>query len=384
MPAALRPLIARDPHEHHRAATTLELFFDLISVIAIAAVTAGLHHGISAGEGIAALPRFIFLFVSIWWAWMNFTWFASAFDNDDHLYRILVMVIMSGELIFAGGAASIMETLDFRFGLLGWIIMRLGMIALWLRVAAGSAAYRTTARRFAAGIAVAQIGWIAIYFTTEPGSTAFYLLAAACFLIEWAVPPFAESAKPTPFHRRHIIERYGLLMIIALGEIMLSVSIGFGTLFGEDPAFSAAFVSVAALVIVFSIWWVYFCEEEHLQSAELPVALIWGYGHVFIFLATAMLGAAVAASIDLVTLRSEATQSEVSRWLGASLALGSMALWITRDRILPLPPAQKIALPAGAVLFIVAGLLGLPVWAFALLSLLQVFWRAPGRGQQKH
>ncbi len=137
-------------------------------MIAIAAVTAGLHHAISQGEGLEALPRFVFLFLAIWWAWMNFTWFASAFDNDDALYRVLVLVILCGALIFAGGAGQIFEGLDFSFGILGWVIMRLGMVGLWLRAAAGSPEHRTTALRYAAGIALAQVLWSALYFSTTP------------------------------------------------------------------------------------------------------------------------------------------------------------------------------------------------------------------------
>ncbi|OYX41771.1 MAG: hypothetical protein B7Z02_14265 [Rhodobacterales bacterium 32-67-9] len=377
MSKAIRPLLARDPDEHHRAATTLELFFDLISVIAIAAVTAGLHHAISEGHGLDALPRFVFLFLAIWWAWMNFTWFASAFDNDDTLYRVLVMVIMCGALIFAGGAGHILETMDFQWGLLGWIVMRLGMVSLWLRAAAGCPEYRRTALRYAAGIVIAQIGWTTMYFATEPGSPPFYLAGMLCFLIEWSVPPVAESARQTPFHRHHIIERYGLLMIISLGEIVLSVSHGFGALFGAHPAFDAAFVSVSALVIVFSIWWIYFCEEEHLTTTKMSTAIIWGYGHDFIFMATAALGAAIAASIDVVTQHAHTSQHEVSKWLGASLALGSLALWVTRDRVQPLSSSLKAALPVMAVSYLVAGALGLPVWVFALLCVLTVLWRAP-------
>ncbi len=196
-------------------------------------------------------------------------------------------------------------------------------------------------------------------------------------MIEWSVPPFAESVKTTPFHRHHIIERYGLLMIISLGEIMLSVSHGFGALYGDHPSLQAAVVAVSALVIVFSIWWVYFCEEEHLPRSDFGAAFVWGYGHVFIFMATAALGAAIAASIDVVTHHAHASQHEVSKWLGASLALGSLALWLTRDRVLGLPPRLMLALPAMAVVFALAGVMGLPVWAFALLSILTVLWRAP-------
>ncbi|MCB2110358.1 MAG: low temperature requirement protein A [Defluviimonas sp.] len=383
MPAILRPLVARDPDEQHRAATTLELLFDLISVIAIASVTAGLHHAIAAGHGLEALPRFVFLFLAIWWAWMNFTWFASAFDNDDGPYRLLVMVIMCGALVFAGGAGQIFETLDLRWGLLGWIIMRFGMVGLWLRAAAGCPEFRTTALRYAAGIVVAQIAWTACYFASEPGSMGFYLLGMLCFLVEWAVPPYAESARQTPFHRHHIIERYGLLMIISLGEIMLSISHGFGALFGDHPVYGAAVVSVSALVIVFSIWWIYFCEEEHLVSKSLATALVWGYGHVFIFMATAALGAAVAASIDVVTHHAHADQKEVSHWLGGSLALGALALWVARDRVLPIAPALKAALPVMAAANLLAGILGQPVWVFALLAVGTILWRAPGTAPRR-
>ncbi len=370
----------RDPHEPHRAATTLELFFDLVSVIAIAAVTAGLHHAIADGHGFDALPRFVFLFLAVWWAWMNFTWFASAFDNDDVFHRILTMVIMGGALIFAGGAAHIFTTLDFSFGLLGWIVMRAGMVGLWLRAAAEAPGYRATCLRYAAGIALAQVGWTVTYFATAPGSPAFFAAGAFCFLLEFSVPPVAESVGATPFHRHHIIERYGLLMIISLGEIVLSVSHGFATLFGGHPSAAAALVSVAALVIVFSVWWLYFCEAEHLVTTRQPTALIWGYGHVFIFMATAALGASIAASIDVATHHGEARPQDVSAWLGGALALGAAALWLTRDRVLDLAPRHRPALPAMAVAFAAAGAAGLPVWAFALLCVVAVIWRAPDTG----
>lgn len=70
----LPPLFARDPQQPHRASTPLELLFDLISVIAIAAITAGLHHGISEGHGLEVLPRFIAL--GLFWVY---------FTDEDHM-----------------------------------------------------------------------------------------------------------------------------------------------------------------------------------------------------------------------------------------------------------------------------------------------------------
>jgi len=371
----LPSLPARDPDEHHRAATQLELVFDLVSVIAIAAVTAGLHHAISEGHGLEKLPVFAFLFTAIWWAWMNFTWFASAFDNDGPAYRLIVMVVMAGALIFAGGAGHIFETLDLGWGVVGWTIMRLGMAALWLRASA-NAAYRATALRYALGIVVAQALWVAFAFGVTPGSAGFYLFGVLIFAVEFAVPPFAESARMTPFHRHHIIERYGLLTIISLGEVLLAVSLSFGALYTGEVDWASAATALSALVIAFAIFWIYFCEREHLPARKLSTAFVWGYAHVLIFAAIAMLGAAFAAELDLITHHSHTTSAVISWWLGASLAVLFLALWLTRDRHFSLS-ARGFALPAAAIGAIVAAAFGAPSWVFAGLTVLAAIWRVP-------
>lgn len=412
---SLPRLFARDPDEHHRAATQLELLFDLISVIAIAAATHGLAHSISAGHGLEALPRFTFLFVAIWWAWINFTWFASAFDNDSFFYRLMVMLIMLGELIFAGGAKHIFETLDFSFGVFGWVLMRLGMAALWLGAARGPE-HRATALRYAGGILFAQLLWTTLYFVFTPGSPAFFATGIAIFLVEFAVPMFAERAGITPFHRHHIIERYGLLTIIALGEIMLSVSHGFSYLFESPVAVLPAFTAVAAFAITAAIFWIYFTSEDHLPQRTYYHAFTWGYGHVFIFAAIAALGAGITAEIDLSaqpapeavvshaapeaaapTARDTAapeaaaapaaaagheapahgpSRAGLAGYVGGPMALFFVALWAVRDRHYPLGK-RAAALPVGAVLALVGVALGLPTSGFALIAIITLLWRVP-------
>jgi len=93
----------RSPDEAHRASTPLELLFDLVFVVAVAQAASGLHHGIAEGHMTDSLVSFGMVFFAIWWAWMSFTWFASAYDNDDILYRLLVFVQMTGALIVASG-----------------------------------------------------------------------------------------------------------------------------------------------------------------------------------------------------------------------------------------------------------------------------------------
>lgn len=377
MRGLLSSLPARDPEERHRVATQLELLFDLVTVIAIAAVTASLHHAISEGHGLEKLPTFVFLFIAIWWAWMNFTWFASAFDNDGPGYRLLVFVIMFGALIFAGGAEHIFKTGQFSWGVVGWTIMRLGMAALWLRAGA-NAEYRATAYRYAVGILIAQALWIWFSFAVPPASLAFFVLGALVFLFEFAVPVFAERANMTPFHRHHIIERYGLLTIISLGEVLLAVSLGFGALYKDPPDASLAVTPISALVMAFAIFWIYFCEREHLPERNLTTALIWGYAHVFIFGAIALLGAGVGADLDLIAHHSHTTRQAVSWWLGAPLSIIFLALWVTRDRHFALGP-RAIALPFGVVAALGVAGAGAPIWAFAALSILVLLWRTPLR-----
>ena len=105
--AAVRPwyvsMRARHPGESHRVATPLELLFDLCFVVAVAQAAAGLDHGFIADHVGSAIAAYLMSFFAIWWAWMNFTWFASAYDTDDVPYRLLVLVQIAGSLVIAAG-----------------------------------------------------------------------------------------------------------------------------------------------------------------------------------------------------------------------------------------------------------------------------------------
>jgi low temperature requirement protein LtrA len=98
------PMLPRSADEAHRASTPLELFFDLVFVVAIAQVGAAFHHGLAEGHILYSIAHYFTGFFAIWWAWMNFTWFASAYDCDDVAYRIATFVQITGALIIAAGA----------------------------------------------------------------------------------------------------------------------------------------------------------------------------------------------------------------------------------------------------------------------------------------
>jgi low temperature requirement protein LtrA len=99
----------RSPEEAHRAATPLELFFDLVFVVAVAQAGLALHHSLAEGHILEGIIGYTAVFFAIWWAWMNFTWFASAYDCNDVPYRVATFVQLAGALILAAGVPQAFE-----------------------------------------------------------------------------------------------------------------------------------------------------------------------------------------------------------------------------------------------------------------------------------
>jgi len=101
-------------------------------VVAVAQASSGLHHDLSEGHITDGVSGYFFIFFAVWWAWMNFTWFASAYDTDDVAYRLTTLVQMAGALVFAAGVPRAFVGGDFVVITLGYVIMRLAMVTQWL------------------------------------------------------------------------------------------------------------------------------------------------------------------------------------------------------------------------------------------------------------
>ncbi len=361
----------RDPHEAHRVATPLELLFDLVTVIAVASAAAGLHHAIAEAHFQDGLLHFSAAFFGIWWAWMNYTWFASAYDNDDTVFRLLTMVIMAGALTIAAGISVFFNTTDLRLIVIGYIVMRVAMVVLWLRAARYDPARRATNRAYAVGIAVVQLYWIALMLVQTHLGAMFYPAFALGAVLELAVPAIAERRGATPWHRHHIMERYGLLTIIMLGETLLAGSMALNQVASEHFNIDLVMVALSALVILFSMWWLYFAREEHLRDRSLSVALIWGYGHILIFMSAAAVGAGFAVLVDIVTGHTQIGVRVGDYAVAIPVSAYLLGLWLVRDRcVLPSPARWVLLLFAGAILLApplmglegVAGLTAVCVW----------------------
>ncbi|MBP2326609.1 low temperature requirement protein LtrA [Kibdelosporangium banguiense] len=293
---------ARSIEEPNRVSSQLELLFDLTFVVAVASAVSRLAHAVEAGHASSGVLLFLEVFFAIWWAWMNFTWFASSYDTDDVAYRLMTMVQMAGVLILAAGVPAAADEGNFRTVTLGYIVMRIALVGQWVRAAIEDPTGRRTALRYAAGFSVLQVGWLARLVLAESGVLAgsgpllFSFVVLAVF--ELAVPRWAERTSPTNWHPHHIAERYNLFTIILFGETLLAASTGVGTAVRDGWTWSLIIVAGSGLVLMFALWWLYSLEPGGEALAALrDRSYQWGYGHFGLFAALAALGAGLEVAV---------------------------------------------------------------------------------------
>jgi low temperature requirement protein LtrA len=336
-------MTARSPDESHRAATPLELFFDLVFVVAIAQAANGLHHAVAELHPLEGLISYLLVFFALWWAWMAF---ASAYDCDDTPYRLLVFVQISGALLLAAGIPSMFEERMANIATIGgYVVMRLALVVQWLRAAASDPERRTTAHRYAGGLVVVQTAWAGVLLVPQYFWPAFLILVA----LDLALPVWAESASPTTWHPHHIAERYGLLTMIVLGESILAATTAIQSALASGEALSNLTpLILGGLLIVYSMWWLYFHRPVHDLLTNLRKAFIWGYGHYFVFASAAAVGAGLAAAVDAATHHAKIGLVGAGFAVAIPVATFLICLWLLHDR----PEYQKTRMsgPAAAVL----------------------------------
>lgn len=136
---APRAMRARDPEEHGRAASPLELLYDLTLVVAFGVAGSELAHALAAGHVLSGLAGFAFIQFGAVWAWVSYTWFAASYDTDDVWVRLAVIAQMVGVLLMALGTPRVFAgsehgwQLDNAVVVAGYVVMRLSLIGLYVR-----------------------------------------------------------------------------------------------------------------------------------------------------------------------------------------------------------------------------------------------------------
>lgn len=341
---------ARPIDEPHRASSPLELLFDLTFVVAVAAVTAQLAHSIADGHAAEAVVPFLQVFFAIWWAWMNFTWFASSYDTDDIVYRLTTMVQMAGVLVLAAGVPAAALHSDYRAVTIGYLIMRIGLVTQWIRSGIEYPDGRRTSFRYAVGISILQVGWfLRLAFVHGVSAWTFLVL----IVLELSVPWWAERVSKTNWHPHHIAERYGLFVIIVLGESVLAATVAVqDAVESRDVSITLIGVALCGLVLLFSIWWLYFLHPAGVGLADRRHrSYHWGYGHYGIFGALAALGAGLEVSVEQAGHHIEATPTTVGYAVAIPVSVFLILLHAVQTAISPDRITRRTAI-AGCVVAI--------------------------------
>ena len=270
--------------DSNRHATWLELFFDLIFVVAIGDVTHILSHTHEGHLDPLQFWKFVLIFIPLWWIWASHTIYANRFDTDDRKHRLATLFIMFLLIIISG-------LIDQRFVASFEVIVvcyagakyTIAMMYFVSKHRHQESAELTTAVSLVI-LAGATISLASILFPAPTRYVVFYLgilfdLIAFIFFLQ-------RRLEVIPVHTEHLIERVGLLTIIVLGESVGSLSAGLADINWTGERLLTA---ATGFVMISSIWWVYFNSFHLLTEQKLTTGHSVLYSHLFVFIGLSIL-----------------------------------------------------------------------------------------------
>jgi low temperature requirement protein LtrA len=225
--------------------TALELFFDLVFVLAITQCTALMATTADA----AGVARGLLVLAVLWWAWVGYSWLTSVVDPEEGVVRIVMFGAMAALLVASLAVPEVFDAEALLF-VGAYAIVRAGQIALFW------AADRDdpNLRRSIAGLAVSSaIGVAVLFAATLVDGLPQGLLWGLAILLDFA-GPFVFGSEGWRLAPSHFAERHGLIVIIALGESIVAIGVGAGT--EVDAGVVAA--AVLGIVVAAGLWWLYF------------------------------------------------------------------------------------------------------------------------------
>ncbi|ARV57290.1 low temperature requirement protein A [Nostocales cyanobacterium HT-58-2] len=279
--------------EAERHATWLELFYDLIFVVTIARLNHNLSHDIS----LSGFFCFVVLFVPVWWTWVGAVLYATRFDTDDLGHRLLTAIQIVAVAALAVNVHNGLGENSAGFAL-SYAAVRIVLVIEYLYARWHVPATRALTTRFAWGFGTAAAIWLISAFVPQPLR---FMLWALGLMLDFATPLRAGKldAEFAP-HSSHLPERFGLFTLIVLGESIIAVVSGVAE---QTWNISTAIAAVSSLIIVFSLWWVYFDNlgGSAIQAARacrcITAYQIWLYTHLPLVIGIAAIGVGVKYAI---------------------------------------------------------------------------------------
>jgi low temperature requirement protein LtrA len=279
-----------------RRVTWAELFFDLVFVAAVAQVGAPL----AAHYSFAEVGRYAFLLLVIWWAWNGYAVYATRFDGDAGVQRVLTLAQMAAVIFMAANAEEGLDSTSSAGFAAAYSVMRLVLVGQYLRASTIPIA-RRLALEHAAGYGLAALVWLSSALVEPPLRYGCWALALT---IDVATAAFvARHTRRLPPHASHLPERFGLFTLILLGESIVTTMKGIQS--QPDWTISAAMTAFGGIGLIFFFWWAYFDAADvtaHRNVRTRREALIfevWNYAHLPLYLGLALTGVGIEHSVRL-------------------------------------------------------------------------------------
>ena len=370
-----RPTL-RENDDEVRRATWLELFVDLMFVAIISACARGLAMDVAP----AGVGKFVLEFLPAWWIWLALTIYNDRLDTDDVSHRLSFFAIT---LALGGMAVSAREFFGNGFPVyaLSYAAARIVIIGLWLRGGLHNPRIRPLTNRYAIGFSIAALMWVVALAVPWP---ARIWVVIAALVVDFGTPATTmEVQRRLPrLSRSHLPERFGLFILIVLGESVISVeqAVGNNYLRGSLAHISAG---PASLALAFVLWWLYF--DHVAENPPLPsptITLLWTYPHLVMALVLGILGAGVQAYVGVAGASVPATVLLVCLSVGTAYAMIGLLEFMTEPSAERHHPARSLGVHGGSAIVACAlGWLGGVVnelWIFAALVVLGIVQIAYG------
>lgn len=330
--------------EGERHASWLELFFDLVFVVAITELSQYLVADHSAG----GFLRFAALFVPVWVAWQGYMAYATRFDTDDLGFRLAYFGAMLAIAAMAVLIADVAHGKNSAAFAVAYVVLRSIMLGLYWRAWVAVPEARVLVRFYGLGYAAGVGLWLVSLLFPTPWR---YVVWIGAQLLELSLPPLSTQLhRRIPTSPRHLPERWALFTLIVLGESVVAVAIATA---GAHWHFTSAAAAVLGFASVAAIWWLYFDRQADvaLRGSTMSI-VVYSYAHLPLLIGLA----AMSAGLRLVIERA----GEDRLGAGASVAfLGGAVVFLlsliaTRLVTVRQSNARGVALKLGAVALILA------------------------------
>jgi len=285
-------------NNEHRSATWIELFFDLIFVVAVAKAAHVLLHVHDGHIESVIYLKYVLIMIPLWWAWTGSTLYSSRFDCDDVLQRILSFAQMFCVVILAVNINTDFDTYYFGF-LMGYVAIRFFTVLMYARASFNYPEKKHVSNYLAVAFSIGiLISLCSLFFD----GLLRYIILYTGIAFDIIMPLLGgKRLKTVPVNSHHLPERFGLLTIILFGEAILSLANSF-----KDFSWTIESIAMAScgFILTCSFWWLYFDNTDRKVTGKIVghgQSII--YSHILIYIGlggmAAMIRFAVIPELNL-------------------------------------------------------------------------------------